>query len=154
MSCTNLLVITIERRCISVAAFTDLRLEYLQTRQLSSDFDLARVTAKRFVSWAIAALQPERLLLELPGPHEGRRRADLRDAIKFRLSAHTGPRTWVAPDLASRSLGIARPLSRSELQAVARSLWPGQAREDSALLAAATGLSEQMIEIFINTKSS
>ena len=154
MSCTQLLVIAVERQSISIAAFTGLRLDYVQTRQLFSDFNVARTTAKRFVSWAIAALQPERLLLELPGPRAGRRREALRDAIKYRLASHKGARIWVESGLANRYLGVSRPLERKELVEVARSLWPERQKEEAALIAAATGLTQQMLELFINTKPS
>lgn len=142
MKCADTLVITVAPRVIAIAAFSGTHLEYAQARTLRTDYESARRSTSRFVSWAVAAFAPRHIVLELPAARHGQRRADLQTVVRRRLAFSGATRTYVAPTAVARLLGADRE-TRAELHQFGRALWPA-IRAPAALEAAALGFHVQL----------
>lgn len=155
MSCTDLLVIRIERRTISIAAFAGIRLDYTQSRELSSEHGAAMRSARSFITWAYETFQPDLVVLEAVRARPGTRRDSLAYTVRRTLFRLLTTRTEVDPGSIRDAYGVPAPRTRSEIRKVVRTLWPelpGRATGSGPLDAAAVGLAFQMRAVFSPTR--
>lgn len=146
MNQIDLLAIRIERRRIAVAAFSGLRLDYAQVRELSSFEERATRSAREFTAWVAETLEPRFVAIEKVDAPDEARRSHLAFAvtrtIRFLPLAHT---SVPAADVLD-SLGAPPIPTKGRLRVIGALLWPELAGRvhPAALDAAALGLHLQM----------
>jgi len=147
-----LLSIRIERRTIGITVFHGERLEYVDSRQLSSDNEKAVASAAGFVRWILARFSIESAALEaIVNGHEIQRRA-LHDAIAAALRERMLPIWEIPRPVLLASFGHPPLRSRLELRGIATTIWPVLAGTNAKLFiqdAALLGLHVQTERLFI-----
>lgn len=146
----NLLSLRIERRTIAAAVFIGMRLDFTNSRELSSNPEKAEASTLGFLDWLIQNVQCESAALELETEFEIRRGA-LNACAQKLLRGH-GVSLWEVSkrDLLPR-FGLPPLKSRKELREIVQSIWPVLDPHKAGILdATALGLYVQTERLFIN----
>ncbi len=147
-----LIAIRIERRTVAAAVFTGQRLDYVDTRQLSSSHDKALDSAVGFIEWMLSRFQVESAAVEAILDDREIQRRVVHDAICAHLRERLLPIWEVPRQELLRGYGHPPLKKRPELRTVAEGIWPilagGHARA-YALDAAILGLHVQLERLFI-----
>ena len=147
-----ILSIRIERRTVAIAVFHGDHLEYVDSRQLSSDHDKALASASGFVHWILNRFSVESAALEsIINGREIQRRA-LHDAICAALREQMLPIWEVPKSVLLEAYGHPPVKSRAELRQIAATIWPILAGTHAKVFvqdAAVLGLHVQTERLFI-----
>ncbi len=151
MRCTDLLVIAVERRRIAIAAFSGVRMDYVQVRELSSREEQAGRTVQRFLNWAIATFEPAQVAIQAPPPTSYHRRLYLHAVARGALVEVKVPVIEVEQKKLRYLLTVPHVRSRVQARAIADHLWPELIRhpqQPAPREAALIGIHVQMTDLF------
>jgi hypothetical protein len=143
----TLMAISLQRRCVAVAIFSDMKLERMEVRQLSHDSLRASTTVHRLIAGLLQAHPVQRAVLEVLPGDSSTRRADLARLAHTLLADRGIPvtRTNVA-DL-RRAFSIPPCRTRKAVREIVARCWPAllpRFETPTVLDAAALGLHAQI----------
>jgi hypothetical protein len=146
-----LMSVSIQRRCIAIAVFEDLKLEHMEVRQLSNNPLQASTAVHRLIQRLLAVHPVTLAVLEvMPGP-DTTRRADLA-RLAHHLLADRGIRVLtVDPTTLRHAFSIPACRTRKALRGIVASWWPAllpRFNTTTVLDAAALGLYSQIQSYF------
>lgn len=142
----DVLTIRIERRRIAIAAFSGLKLDFAQVRELSSFDERAAKSAREFTAWAAETLRPKFVAVEAVRAEEETRRSHLACAVSRTLRFLPVAQTSVPAADVLASWGTPPIQTKMQLRVIGALLWPELAgrTHPAALDSAALGLHLQM----------
>jgi len=149
---TKLISIRVERRTVGACIFNGHRIEYADSRQLSSDNSKALDSALSFMTWILNRFPVEYgAIEEIPNGHEFQRRV-LHEAICDELRDQLLP-IWQIPLIALlEGCGYPPLKTRTQLREVVTAIWPVLEGTHAKVLiqdAAILGLHVQIERAFI-----
>lgn len=145
----KLLALKVERRTVAAACFYGTRLEFTESRELSSDPAKAVSSAIGFLNWICQVFDSDSAALETEQDSEIRRAA-LHHAIVASLRQQSFSIRETPKFEILRTFGVPAPRTRREMREVIGSIWPILDSGRPAVLdAAALGLYVQTERLFL-----
>ena len=147
-----LVAVRVERRSIGVAIFDGTRIEYTQTRQLSSVREKAIFSAIDFTNWVLETFPVQTGVIEPVLNVDALQRQALTQAVRLSLRESAASVWEVARPELFEAFGFPGLRSRRELREVVSTIWPVIAGKNNWCVqdAAALGLYVQTERLFIN----
>ena len=150
--CSKLIAIRVERRAVAACIFYGHRIEYTDTRQLSSDSNKALDSAVGFIVWMLNRFHVESAALEqIPNGYEIQCGA-LHEAICLELRDRLLPIWEIQKTELLEGCGYPSLKTRSQLREVVTAIWPVLEGTHAKVLiqdAATLGLHVQTDRLFI-----
>lgn len=146
---SRLLSIRVERRAVSIALLIGTRLEYVQTRQLSSVRARAEDSTAAFIDWVLRQFEVESAALEIVSADEEIQRMTLNRLVITKMRESALP-VWEIdkPELLA-AYGHPQPHFRREVREAIHMIWPALPDDAGVLDATALGLHVQTERLFL-----
>jgi hypothetical protein len=146
-----LMAMSIQRRCVAVAVFANMKLERMEVRQLSHDGMRAATTVHRLITRMLAAHPVKHAALEIIPGASTTRRAELARLAHTVFAERGVPVVKTSTSALLQAFSIPRCRTRKALREMVSSWWPALLSRfgtPTVLDAAALGLHAQIQSYF------